>query len=109
MVSTLGLGLISIGGDALFIASIRLELSIPDASSLKEKRHHVKSLLDQLRVRFGAAVAEVMDQDLWQKAVIGVALVSGREHVVRELAQKVTAFVDSHWQGEVCAVDLEIL
>jgi uncharacterized protein YlxP (DUF503 family) len=93
----------------MFIAAIRLELSIPHANSLKAKRQALNSLVDRVRSRFGAAVAEVGDQDLWQRAVVGIALVSGEEQHVRQMASRVTSFVESHWEGEVCAIDLEIL
>lgn len=93
----------------MFIAAIRLELSIPHANSLKAKRQVLNSLLDKLRNRFGAAVAEVGDQDIWQRSVVGIALVSGEEGHVRDMAAKVVGFTESHWEGEVCAIDVEIL
>lgn len=93
----------------MFIAAVRLELSIPHANSLKEKRMLISSLMDRVRHRFGAAVAEVGEQDIWQRSVVGIALVSGEAGHVRDMAHKVTGFVESHWAGEVCAVDVEIL
>ncbi len=93
----------------MFIAAIRLELSIPHANSLKAKRQAIGSLMDRVRHRYGAAVAEVGDQNLWQRAVVGIALVSGQQRHVREMADKVTGFVEAHFDGEVCAVELEIL
>jgi len=93
----------------MFVAAIRLELSIPHANSLKSKRQVLTSMIDRLRSRFGAAVAEVGDQDLWQRSVIGIALVSAQQHHVREMADKVTGFVEAHWEGEVCAIEVEIL
>ena len=93
----------------MFIAAIRLELSLPDAGSLKAKRQALRSLTDKVRVRFGAAVAEVGDQDLWQRAQVGIALVSGEEGHVRDMAAKVVGFVESHWEGEVCAIEVEVL
>lgn len=93
----------------MFVAVIRLELSIPHANSLKAKRQVLSSMLDRLRSRFGAAVAEVGNQDLWQRSVIGIALVSSEQSHVRDMAHKVTDFVESHWEGEVCAIDVEIL
>ncbi|HZU14162.1 MAG TPA: DUF503 domain-containing protein [Chloroflexota bacterium] len=49
---------------------------IPDAHSLKEKRHVVRSLTDRVRNRFAVSIAEVDAQDQWQRAVIGLACVS---------------------------------
>lgn len=97
------------GVGAVFVAAIHLELSLPYARSLKEKRMALNSLMDRVRTRFGASVAEVGQQDVWQRAEVGVALVSGEERHLREMAAKVTEFVASHWEGEICAAQVEIL
>jgi uncharacterized protein YlxP (DUF503 family) len=93
----------------MFIAAIRFELSIPHANSLKAKRMVLNSLIERIRGRFGAAVAEVGSQDLWQRAVVGVALVAGDEGNVRRMADRVIQFTEAHWEGEVCDCSLEIL
>jgi uncharacterized protein len=66
----------------------RFELHIPQARSLKQKRHAVASLCAMLRQTFSASVAEVDHQDLWQRATIAVALVgSDAQHLARVLQQ----------------------
>jgi len=60
----------------LFVGVLQVELSIPGAYSLKEKRHVLKGLLERLRRDFGVAAAEVDRQDVWNSAMIGVAFVS---------------------------------
>ena len=57
-------------------AALRVELRIPHAHSLKEKRGLLKPLIAELRKRFGVSVAEVDHQDLWQRATLGVAIVA---------------------------------
>ncbi|MDR9451108.1 MAG: DUF503 domain-containing protein [Acidimicrobiia bacterium] len=57
-------------------AALRVELRIPDAHSLKEKRGKLKPVISELRKQFGVSVAEVDHQDLWQRATLGVALVA---------------------------------
>jgi len=57
-------------------AALRVELRIPDAHSLKEKRGRLKPAISELRKQFGISVAEVDHQDLWQRATLGVALVA---------------------------------
>lgn len=93
----------------MVIAAIRFELAIPHATSLKEKRRVVNSILEKARARFGVSAAEVGDQDLWQRSVIGMALVSGQDRFAREQAERVVAFVHSHFEGEVCRAEVEIL
>lgn len=60
----------------MFVGVLQAELSIPGAFSLKEKRHVLRSLLDRLRREHAVSAAEVGDQDVWNRAVIGVAFVS---------------------------------
>ncbi|CAN5884676.1 hypothetical protein BH23ACT11_BH23ACT11_06320 [soil metagenome] len=53
--------------------TVRLELELPYASSLKEKRQTVRSLKDRLR-RKNVSVVESDHQDLWQRATVEVAI-----------------------------------
>ena len=53
------------------------ELEIVGSRSLKDKRRILKSLKDRIRNRHNVSVAETAHQDLWQRAEIAVAVVSG--------------------------------
>ena len=68
-----------------FVAILTVELHFPDAHSLKGKCHFVRSAKDNLRNRFGAAVAEVDHHDLWQRSTLTVACVSRSAHEAEEL------------------------
>jgi uncharacterized protein YlxP (DUF503 family) len=59
---------------AIFISLLTIDLRIPWAQSLKDKRSAVRGLKDRLRSRFNASVAEVAYQDKWQRAVIAVCM-----------------------------------
>jgi uncharacterized protein YlxP (DUF503 family) len=69
-----------------FVAVLTVELHFPEASSLKGKRHFVRSAKDNLRRRFGASVAEVDHHDLWQRATLTVACAARSAHEAEELA-----------------------
>jgi uncharacterized protein len=69
-----------------FVAILAVELHFPEASSLKDKRQHLRSARDNLRNRFGAAVAEVDHHDLWQRATLTVACVGRTAGDAEELA-----------------------
>ncbi|MFH1723873.1 MAG: DUF503 domain-containing protein [Elusimicrobiota bacterium] len=62
----------------MIVASCRITLYLDEARSLKEKRRVAKGLSQRLRERYNVSVAEVdaETRDLWQKAVLGVALVA---------------------------------
>src|SRR5262249_62021520 len=71
----------------MFVGYVRIELHIPAATSLKDKRSVVRGLKDRIRQRALAAVAEVDHQDLWQRAALGVAVVFGGAHPGDALVQ----------------------
>jgi uncharacterized protein YlxP (DUF503 family) len=66
-------------------AAVRLELRIPGVRSLKGKRRVIRALTARLVGTFPVAVAEVGHQDAWQRATLGVALVSGEVSHVRSI------------------------
>lgn len=53
-----------------------LDLFLGEANSLKEKRRLLKSMLDRVRARFNVSIAEVEQQELWQRATLAFACVS---------------------------------
>lgn len=61
---------------AVHVGVASLELHIPAARSLKDKRRVVRSLIDRLHSRYRVSVAETDFHDLHQRAEVSVALVS---------------------------------
>jgi uncharacterized protein YlxP (DUF503 family) len=59
------------------IAKLTVEISIPHAQSLKDRRQVVRSLKDKLRHGFNVSVAELDDANLWNRATLGIAAISG--------------------------------
>ena len=76
------------------VGLLTLELHIPDAQSLKDKRQIVRSLKDRLRGQFNVAVAELDHQDSWQRSVVGVVTLSNEESHVEESLQHILAEAD---------------
>ena len=74
---------------ALFISLLTIELMIPWARSLKDKRSAVRGLKDRLRSRFNASVAEVACQDKWQRAVIAVCIVDSDKRQLESVMTRV--------------------
>jgi uncharacterized protein YlxP (DUF503 family) len=71
------------------VGLLTLELHIPHAQSLKDKRQVLRSLKDRLRRDFNVAVAELDHHDTWQRSVVGVVTLSNEEKHVTEVLQKV--------------------
>jgi uncharacterized protein YlxP (DUF503 family) len=66
-----------------------IQLEIPMAQSLKEKRQVLRSLIRRIQNDFNVSIAEVDQQDAWQQAVLGVACVSGDAAYAHGLLLKV--------------------
>ena len=73
------------------VGMLTLELQMPEARSLKDKRQVLRSLKDRLRRHFNVAVAELDFHDAWQSSVIGVVTLSNAEQHVEESLQLVLA------------------
>jgi uncharacterized protein YlxP (DUF503 family) len=80
---------------------VRIELFIPAAQSLKDKRQVVRGLKDRIRERVRAAVAEVDHHDLWQRSALGVAVVAADGGHVRELLQSVRNLVEQTYAAQI--------
>lgn len=73
------------------VGLLTLELHMPEAQSLKDKRQILRSLKDRLRRHFNVAVAELDFQDVWNSSVVGVVTLSNAEQHVEESLQLVLA------------------
>jgi uncharacterized protein YlxP (DUF503 family) len=59
------------------IAKLTVELSIPHAQSIKDRRQVLRSIKDKLRHGFNISIAELDDANLWNRATLGIAAISG--------------------------------
>ncbi|MEK6643709.1 MAG: DUF503 domain-containing protein [Planctomycetota bacterium] len=73
----------------MVVGVLTLNLSIPDAMSLKDKRSAIKSLKDRLGGRHNISVAEVDDLDEHRSSVIGIALVANDRRFVDSCLSKI--------------------
>jgi uncharacterized protein YlxP (DUF503 family) len=79
----------------MFVGVLRLTFHIPHARSLKDKRRVVQRLRDRVRSRFDVSIAEVEAQDLHQRAVFGVSVVSGDAAVCDSVLEAVAHVAES--------------
>ena len=80
-----------------------------DCRSLKGKRKVVKSIIAKLRNSFNVSVAEVGSNDVYQRAVIGFALVGNNRMVVNSKIDKIFNLADELRLAEVIDTDMEII
>ena len=68
--------------------TVRLELELPFASSLKDKRQTLRSVKDRLR-RKNVSVVESNHQDVWQRATVEIALAAVSRAAAEEKREEV--------------------
>jgi uncharacterized protein len=78
----------------MVIGILEMILYLPESHSLKEKRQVIKSIKDKVRNRFNVAIAEVDDQDLWQKARLGICSLGNDRRQVNGQLDQVTNYVE---------------
>ena len=77
----------------MYVGLARFEIFIPYSGSLKAKRQVLRPVVDRVRKQLNVSVAEIDHQDLWQRAALGVACVSGSVDQCRKLLQDVEKVV----------------
>ncbi len=89
----------------MIVGVLTVDLFLGEASSLKEKRKILRSLLDRIRNRFHVSAAEVGAQDTWQRSTIGIAFVSCEPSHASQVLAAVVNFIER--QGTVLITEYQ--
>ncbi|MEC4688641.1 MAG: DUF503 domain-containing protein [Nitrospirota bacterium] len=93
----------------MIVGLCTIELYIPDGHSLKAKRQVIRSLKQRMRDKFNVSVAEVGEQDLWQKALLGIACVANESAYVNQVLDQAVNLVRSVPSIELVKYRVEML
>ena len=93
----------------MLIGAMQIELLIPDAHSLKEKRMVLKSIKQRLQNKYNISVAEIDHQELWQRALLGIAMVANEKRFLKKALDKIMNFVDDQDRVQVIDYQIEML
>ena len=87
----------------LFVALAEVELHLPGARSLKDKRHELRSLIDGLRHRFTLLVVERGHQDLHQRSAIALVALATDAEAARGTLERALNHIHASLDGMVLA------
>jgi len=93
----------------MVVGICQLDIRIPENHSLKGKRHVIRKLIDRVRSRFNAAISEVGDNDLWQRAQIGICVVGNDHRHINSSLDKIIDFIEKMNLIETIHTEMEIL
>lgn len=86
------------------VAALRVEIHIPAAQSLKQKRAVLRPVIEGIRKLGSYSVAEVANQDYWQRATLGIATVARDGQALEMQIQALRRYLDSSLEVEVVGV-----
>jgi uncharacterized protein len=88
----------------MWIGWLEFDVLLGDVRSLKEKRSLIRPVVAELQRKFSVSAAETGSQELYRRAGIGVAVVSGdRGHAV-EVLDAAERLVAAHPELELLSV-----
>jgi len=93
----------------MLVGTAQIELHLPGALSLKEKRFVLKSIKTRIRNQFNVSIAEIGYQDKWQRSLLGIACVANEQQFIEQTIQKVLKLIEHDDQAEIIRKLVEIL
>ena len=78
----------------MVVGMLTVELHLPAAQSLKDKRSVLKRLLHRLCGTHNLAAAELDLQDVWRRAVLGAVTLSNSRQVVENTLRQALHEID---------------
>jgi len=91
----------------MVVGVLTVDIRLPGTGSLKGKRHILRSLKDTIRNKFNVSVSETAYQDMWQRAELGVAGVSGDRLFVEKEMSRILLLIEGRREMEVVGSSLE--
>lgn len=79
-------------GAGVFVGVLTFTVETPGVRSLKEKRSHLKPLVERMRARFPVTVARLGGLDRHDEETVGAVTLSSDPEVCRSVLERALAF-----------------
>ncbi len=93
----------------MIVGVLEMELYIPGASSLKEKRMVLQSLVTRIRKKYNVSIEETDHLDKWQRATLGIAKVSKDTKSIDRVFNFIDLLVEQDGRSEIVSSEFEYL
>jgi len=87
----------------MIIGILEVDIRLFCCNSLKDKRRILKSLISRIRNNFNVSVAEIGNHTLWQRARLGIALLSSDTSYSSKVLDKILEFLKK--EREIFIID----
>jgi len=85
----------------MHVGVMEVTLRLEGNASLKGKRKVVKSILGRVKARFNVAASEVGGQDIYETAVLGLAVCGPDQRILNTVLDNVLDFIEDNVDAEV--------
>lgn len=93
----------------VYVGTLRLDFIVPGSATLKDKRKVMRSMIESLRTRFNASVAEVDYMDLRQRGAVGIVCVSNESFHAKKMLNEIERVVRSRYAIEIVGASSDIV
>jgi hypothetical protein len=93
----------------MIVGIATVDLHIPESHSLKEKRYFLRRIKDKIRNKFNVSIAEVDDNDLWQRTTIGVVVVANDKKFANQILSQVIEHIKNDNSAVIIDYTLETI
>lgn len=93
--------------EVMHVGVCRLSLRIPENDNIKGKRRVAHSISSKVRAKFNVAIAEIEDQEAWQRLTFGLTCVSNDGRHANSMLSNVVRYIERQL-GDVELLDYEI-
>jgi uncharacterized protein YlxP (DUF503 family) len=93
----------------MFVGVLRISLHLQGNGSLKGKRRIMRAVIERTRAKFNASVAEVADNDLHQRGVVGVSVVGNRASHVDAMLGNIGRYIEQLGLAPVGSIETEVI
>jgi uncharacterized protein len=94
-----------------YILVCLVDLFIPQSQSLKDKRQHLRSIIDRVRARkadYNLSISELGLNDCWQRSVLGVSGVSNDAAHLEQAMERFIRIVENDPGIEISNIKREL-
>ena len=86
-----------------------INIHIPESRSMKAKRSVIKSLKEKIKNQFPVSIAEISNNDLWQRADLAAAQINSSSVVISRTFEKLIEFIESNHAVSLIDYKIEML
>jgi uncharacterized protein YlxP (DUF503 family) len=93
----------------MVVGTLKIVFHLPENRSLKGKRKVVRSMVDKVKSRFNAAIAETGSNDKWQRIELGITTVGNDRRHIDSSLNHILDFLDSLCLAQMVETEIDIL